>query len=514
MRAASLLLGILVLQSLLVGQTPVIQSVVNSGPGDNRYCPGLVVSVFGANFGSSKSAITASVSGKPAPIISFSSSFLLVQIPFEAPPGPSSLSIQVQGKGLAIINLTIDTYAPALNRAPGGFGSVRDGRFLGSDNSPITSDRPAHAGEKLTAVALGLGQTDPPLVTGLPTAFTFPILPSVLAPVSLTVGRQPASVISAVAEFSTIGLYDITFTVPSDLSPGVYPVAATVGGKTSNSVDLQVGSGGIITGIANAANFFPVDYIAPGSMVTVLGSGFGSIDSLGVFPATSASGVSVTFNGIPAPIFDLIGSTGQINVLAPAELSGSGRVQVIVQANGSSTLSREVNLFEVLPAFFRINDPSIPFRWNVTAERLNTSWFVMPRSMARALGLPDSCSGLEPGDPCGQPAQAGDIIQIYTTGLGKATDPDGNPLRTGDVAPSDGSVLFQTVRTPVVTIGGVPAEVLSSIVSPGFAGRYEVTIRVPNAAPPGDDIPILISMQGPEAFTFSDSVTIAINPRK
>jgi uncharacterized protein (TIGR03437 family) len=58
---------------------------------------------------------------------------------------------------------------------------------------------------------------------------------------------------------------------------------------------------------------------------------------------------------------------------------------------------------------------------------------------------------------CGQPAGAGDYIQIYVTGLGRATpggDPNGKVLPTGSVAPADGSVLYQTVQNPTVTIGG------------------------------------------------------------
>ena len=80
------------------------------------------------------------------------------------------------------------------------------------------------------------------------------------------------------------------------------------------------------------------------------------------------------------------------------------------------------------------------------------------RARSGPAALPGS-SGASPNDGaspvaiCGQPARVGDALQIYLTGLGKATpggDPNGNPLPTGSVAPANGSTLYLTVRTPNV----------------------------------------------------------------
>lgn len=97
---------------------------------------------------------------------------------------------------------------------------------------------------------------------------------------------------------------------------------------------------------------------------------------------------------------------------------------------------------------------------------------------------------------------------IYTTGLGKTT-PNGTPLATGAIPPADGSVLYKTVATPVVTVGGVPATILYSRLAPGFPGECQVDIQVPAGVTPGDDVPVTITMPG----SATDTVTISVQPR-
>jgi uncharacterized protein (TIGR03437 family) len=129
-------------------------------------------------------------------------------------------------------------------------------------------------------------------------------------------------------------------------------------------------------------------------------------------------------------------------------------------------------------------------------------------SMAAALGFP-SCASVTTASVCGKPAKVGDQIQIYLTGLGEATpngDPKGNVLATGSLAPTDGSVLYKTVETPVVKIGGVPAVVEFSGIAPGNAGQYQINIAVPDGVKPGDDVTVEVTM--PDGST--DTVTIAI----
>ena len=71
--------------------------------------------------------------------------------------------------------------------------------------------------------------------------------------------------------------------------------------------------------------------------------------------------------------------------------------------------------------------------------------------------------------------QAGDIVVLWGTGFG-ATDP---------AIPAGTLVRCAAPDYAVVTVGGVPATVISAVLSPGAAGLYQVTIQIPTAAPAG-----------------------------
>jgi uncharacterized protein (TIGR03437 family) len=141
----------------------------------------------------------------------------------------------------------------------------------------------------------------------------------------------------------------------------------------------------------------------------------------------------------------------------------------------------------------------------------NTAWKVMPLSMAQALGLP-SCATVTAASVCGQPAQVGDQVEIYLTGLGRATpngDPNGAVLPTGSLAPANGSVLYKTLQIPVVTIGGIQAVVSFSGIAPGSAGQYQVNVAIPSGVAAGDSVPLTVTMPDGSA----DTVTIAVQQK-
>src|SRR5439155_13457245 len=157
---------------------------------------------------------------------------------------------------------------------------------------------------------------------------------------------------------------------------------------------------------------------------------------------------------------------------------------VVVTAPAGASASFTVRMTSAAPGVFFIPSAAHPERRNAAALFANTAWRVMPDALARELNFPGNCHSGEiaPADVCGEPARAGDAIQLYLTGLGKATpngDPAGTALPTGAVAPADGSTLYLTVSQPSVTIGDVPVPVTFSGLAPGFAGLYQVNIRIP-----------------------------------
>jgi uncharacterized protein (TIGR03437 family) len=164
------------------------------------------------------------------------------------------------------------------------------------------------------------------------------------------------------------------------------------------------------------------------------------------------------------------------------------------------------------PGFYRIADPKLPTLINVIAQFANSAWLALPVSTTANLGLFACSSIISPLSECGQPATPGDTLVLYATGLGLATpngNPTGTPLANGQIPPIDGSVLYETPTTPVVTIGGIPAKVLFSGLAPGYPGEYQIDITVPSGVAYGDNIPVVLTILG----ASDSSTTISIQPR-
>jgi uncharacterized protein (TIGR03437 family) len=97
------------------------------------------------------------------------------------------------------------------------------------------------------------------------------------------------------------------------------------------------------------------------------------------------------------------------------------------------------------------------------------------------------------------PVHRGDVLTIYVTGLGR-TAPE---VPIGNAAPSD--QLSNAVVQPVVTLGGVRAEVQFAGLTPDSVGLYQINIRVAGTVPAGDSVPLEIT-QG----SGSTAVTVRV----
>jgi uncharacterized protein (TIGR03437 family) len=259
-----------------------------------------------------------------------------------------------------------------------------------------------------------------------------------------------------------------------------------------------------ITSVVNGASFAASAPLAPGSFASVFGANFGGVNQLTGFPARDFNGVSVTFNGVKAPLVNLLGSSGQINMVTPSELPETGTVPVAVTTPNGVSTNFTLTMASAAPGVYVTPSMLNPSRRTATVLFANTGWRVMPDALAQELKIPGNClaSGIDSATLCGEPARIGDFIQIYVTGLGKATpngDPAGTPLPTGSAAPADGNTVYQTVASPSVTIGGVPVSVSFSGLAPGFAGLYQVNVQVPAGAATGDDVPISVAMPNGQA---------------
>jgi uncharacterized protein (TIGR03437 family) len=223
-----------------------------------------------------------------------------------------------------------------------------------------------------------------------------------------------------------------------------------------------------ITAVVNGAGFQPG--IAPGSWVTITGTNLASstrtwrADEIvnGQLP-TQLDNVSVTINGKSASVYYI--SPAQLNVQAPDD-SATGPVNVVVTNNGATSAAFSATLAEVSPACFLWagKDP--------VATRYPDNVDVGPAGLFSGVTT--------------TPAKPGDVITLWTTGLG----PTNPATPSGWVV----STAAPTVDVPSVTIGGVPAQVLGAAVSPGSAGLYQINIIVPSL--PNGDQPIVVQAGG------------------
>ncbi len=235
--------------------------------------------------------------------------------------------------------------------------------------------------------------------------------------------------------------------------------------------------------VVNAASFrrpVPNGAPAPGSIAAIFGSNLaGAAQGATSDPLPNQLlDTTVTINSLPAPLFYV--SANQINVQIPFEvLPGTASIEV---KRGNQTTTTSVLLAANSPGIFTVNGSG-------------SGQGAVVISATGELAAPSGS-----GNAMGRPARHGEFISIFSTGLGKVS----NQPASGSKASS--TLLAETTLTPLVTIGGVPATVTFSGLAPGFVGVYQVNARVPDNAPTGSSVPLLISVNG----AVSNTAAIAV----
>ncbi len=207
----------------------------------------------------------------------------------------------------------------------------------------------------------------------------------------------------------------------SDMSFGLYVLRPVL---------PEVNPGGVVNGASFATGpgggGAPV---APGSIVSLFGRNMaGATASAGSLPLPRRlAGTSVRVNGAPVPLFYI--SPTQINSLLP-ENTPAGRSLVRLQVENAGRLGAEM-IVTVAPA--------APGIFTLSADGRGT-----------AAALHSSDASLITS---AHPARAGEVVQLYLSGLNGAA--------------------------PTVTLGGNSAEVLFAGPAPGFVGLSQINLRVP-----------------------------------
>ncbi|MCC6539931.1 MAG: S8 family serine peptidase [Bryobacterales bacterium] len=232
-------------------------------------------------------------------------------------------------------------------------------------------------------------------------------------------------------------------------------------------------------GAVNAASNQVGRGVAPGSYIAIYGQALSEvfkIASTASLPLSLAN-VSIGFDtpsgrSYPGRLYFV--SEGQINLQVPWELQGLNGAQIKVSIGDISSGLYALPLNEHSPALFEIPDPG----GSVVAAALDAQFQLVTTA---------------------NPLQRGQSGQLYGNGLGPVT----NQPATGE--PSPAGPLAETRTTPTVTIGGRPAQVLFSGLTPGSVGLYQINI-IPAADTPTGLQPVVVTIGG----IASKPVNIAI----
>ena len=180
---------------------------------------------------------------------------------------------------------------------------------------------------------------------------------------------------------------------------------------------------------------------------------------------TAISGLSIQFQPgamVSAPLF--YASASQANIQIPWELAGQTEVSISAAINGNKGKAQILKVSPFASGIFTVNGQGTG-----QGSIVDASYRIVDQS---------------------NPAQAGNVIQVFRTGLGAVTDPP----KTGEAASS--TKLSATTTTPTVSIGGIQDKVLFSGLAPGTVGEYQVNSQVPPGITAADSVPVRFQSVG------------------
>jgi uncharacterized protein (TIGR03437 family) len=256
-------------------------------------------------------------------------------------------------------------------------------------------------------------------------------------------------------------------------TPGTYSVALSVrnalGNSSTATVTITVVTSDAPTftadGVVDAASF--ASGISPGSIASLFGvrlSTVPGVASAQSFPLpVQLQGTSLTVNGVPAPLLAVANVTGseQINFQVPFETAAPGEARIVVSSGGRDSVPIDVPVLPAKPAVFVIGG-------------------IGPAIVHGSTGALVTATN---------PAQAGEVVVIYCTGLGVVTP----KVPTGSAAPT--TTLSQAVLPYAVTVGGKDAAADFVGLAPTFAGLYQINMEIP-AGLTGASVPLVIQVSG------------------
>jgi uncharacterized protein (TIGR03437 family) len=250
---------------------------------------------------------------------------------------------------------------------------------------------------------------------------------------------------------------------PTDVSVdnlGNVYVADSGNGRIRKLSPVGIAPGGILNSASAQSGA-----VAPGEIVTILGSGLGPATLVSYivtpdgFYTNTLANAQVTFDGTPAALVYV--QANQVSAIVPYSVAGHGTTRVVITYNGVATNAVTLPVVASVPAIFSVDGSG-----KGQAAILNDDGT-------------NNCAA--------SPAQAGSIIVFYATGEGQ-TQPAG----------VDGRIAHDVLPTPVlpvsVTIGGIPAELIyAGAAQDAVAGMFQVSVRIPDGVASGA-APVLLTI--------------------
>lgn len=261
-------------------------------------------------------------------------------------------------------------------------------------------------------------------------------------------------------------------------------------------------------GVLNAASFAKNSSgegtpVAPGSLVAIFGSGFGtSTSAADTIPySTQLGGVTVNFavggNTYNAPLQDVIPTAGPnygiVTAQVPFEVMQQQQGSVTANMTmtfGGQTATAPVTIVPQAPGVFTLPE--------------GAGYAVLVNIADNAIAAP---SPTVPGFPglASHPIARGNSAYFYATGLG-----------TMFPALADGAGInpqtTQVTQNPTVWIGGVNGGVTAPIIycgPSGYPGVYQVNITIPQSAPTGSNVVFQVqSADGTQVSTTAAIIAV------
>ena len=246
--------------------------------------------------------------------------------------------------------------------------------------------------------------------------------------------------------------------------------------------EFAVTQDGVLNAASNVQAPDPLHPPAPGSIASIFGHfAWGSANATSVPLPTELAGITVAFNGIPAPLFAVIRGSDlgltfdQINAQIPWGVeTASGVATVVVTHDGQSTSPVEIQVAPVSPGIFTFefgSGPAIVQNFQLAMDD------VIDGSFAQA-------EGSIPGQVT-QPAPIGGVVILYANGLGAVNEPI-----------EDGAAGLRQPQAEIrVLIGGVEAQILGVVLHPTLVALNQLNVFVP-AVEPGDQVSIQVEADG------------------